>query len=79
MLSMMPLMLIQALAQLSSSAEQAVRVAVIGISLIGLKITMGNTQKTVLVIQHTNARQPLINEKTPPTSHPLIKIGDLYY
>jgi len=67
MRSITPLMLIQALAQLSSSEEQAVRIAAIGISLIGLRMTMGNTQKMVLMTQHTNARQPLINEKTPPT------------
>jgi len=67
MRSMTPLMLIQALAQLSSSEEQAVRIAAMGISLIGLRMTMGNTQKMVLMTQQTNARQPLINEKTPPT------------
>ncbi|EDQ02518.1 hypothetical protein KT99_18412 [Shewanella benthica KT99] len=60
-------MLIQLVAQLSNKLEQVPLTAEIGMSLIGLNMMIGSTQKIVFNSEHTNARQPLINDKTLPT------------
>lgn len=67
-------MVIQAVAQLSSKLEQVSLITGIGMSLIGLNMMIGSTQKMVFARVHTNARQPLINDKTLPTWYSLTKL-----
>jgi len=63
---MMQLMLIHAVAQLSSNEEQALRNGVIGMSLIGLRTIIGVTQNKVLMTKKMHAREPLIKDKMSP-------------